>query len=188
MRKKRHKGRGRKRQARFLESQARRYVQRSRKLRLRQWAKHADDYESRAFVSTQPHRSKASCKVGPKVYHVIAFTDGEWKQGSFSTRSIKSTRIKGLHSPSYTMPTIGNSGTVAVDGTKSKIRQDCRKLLIVGNNVRFMGFSADDVLSLGIPRGKNGFKIGNGYIVVSLSVIGLDKLREMQSFLSRNQF
>ena len=194
--KRRHKGRSaRKRIQRIVATSTiqwirleRKHVKLYRSEKRIAWRKSYHSHEKRAFVSLVGVKGKAQVKPGPVVYHLVRLVGDNWERKSFSTRSIKSTRIKGVHSPEYSIPTIGDSGTIAKDGTKSKVCRESRKLIVVGESVRFLGFSADDMLSLGIPRGKNGFRIGNGYIAVHLSLIGVDKLRQLQSVLSKTQF
>ena len=183
--KKRHKGRSaRKRVQRIVATTAiqwirleRKHVKLYRSEKRIAWRKSYHSHEKRAFVSVVGVKGKAQVKPGPVVYHLVRLVGDNWESKSFSTRSIKSTRIKGLHTPEYGIPNIGKT-----------INRQSRRIVVVGESVRFLGFSSDDMLSLGIPRGKNGFRIGNGYIAVDLSVIGLDKLRGMQSFLSKTQF
>ena len=194
--KKRHKGRSaRKRLSAIVANSAIQWIRLERSnvklYRLEKriaWRRSYHTHENRAFTTTQPNRGRAMVKCGPVVYHVTALVADKWETKHFSTRSVKSSRIKGLHSPEYATTTVGNSGTIALDGSKTKVCRESRRIVVVGNSIHFVGFSSEDMLSLGIRQGKGGFRIGNGYIAVDLSLIEVDKLRQLQSFLSKTQF
>ena len=183
--KRRHKGRSaRKRIQRIVATSTiqwirleRKHVKLYRSEKRIAWRKSYHSHEKRAFVSLVGVKGKAQVKPGPVVYHLVRLVGDNWERKSFSTRSIKSTRIKGLHTPEYGIPNIGKT-----------INRQSRRIVVVGESIHFVGFNSDDMLSLGIPRGKDGFRIGNGYIAIHLSLIGIDKLRQLQSVLSKTQF
>lgn len=179
-RKARHKGRTQRRYcaqlASRLDTQTTRRVKRFAKVRLRYWTKHADTYEKRAFVSLVAPKPRASTKLAPQVYHLVRLVGDEWTTKHFATRSIKTPRIRGLHSPTSATPNISNGLT-----------SHKRSVMIDGKKVLFYGFSDADLTSLSLVRGKDYWP-DRGCIIGNLDSIGLQTVRTIASILATKQF
>ena len=193
--KKRHKGRSaRKRVQRIVATSAIQWIRLERKhvklYRLEKriaWRKTYHSHEKRAFVSLVGTKGKAQVKPGPVVYHLVRLVGDNWERKSFSSRSVKTPRIRGIHSPEYASPTVGDSGTIAKDGTKARVCRESRKIIVKGDSILFHGFSSNDMEKLGLVRGKDF--IPNGPTMVSsVKRISLEKIRKLSSHLAKCQF
>lgn len=168
--KKRHKGRSaRKRIAQTIANSAIQWVRLERShvklYRLEKriaWRRGYHSHEKRAFVTTQPNRGRAMVKCGPVVYHLVSLVGDKWETKHFSTRSIRSTRIKGLHTPK-------------------------RSLFLDGNMIHFRGFTSQQMEREGLKRGEDYSHNGSDP-VMRVERITYDTLVEYRAIVSQSEF
>ena len=165
--KRRHKGRSaRKRIQRIVATSTIQWIRLERKCvklyrleKISAWQKRYHSHEKRAFVSVVGRKGKAQVKPGPVVYHLVRLVGDKWETKSFSTRSIKSTRIKGLHTPK-------------------------RSLLLKGNMIHFKGFTSQQMDREGLKRGED-YAHNGANPVMRVERITYDTLVEYRSIVSR---
>jgi hypothetical protein len=181
--KKRHKGRSAKKRLEMISENIetkwtrveRSIVRRYRDAKRIAWRKRYHSHEKRQFETLVGNKGKAQLKPGPVVYHLVRLVDGNWQAKSFATKSIKTPRIRGLHTPDYVMPTISNT-----------LVSKRRRVMIEGDFAKFIGFSADDMSSSGFVRGKDFWVEGN-IMIVPIARYGIETIRVIASKISKPQ-